>query len=283
MLETALTNIWNLLKHISITNIIDILIVSYILYKLFMLIKQTRAETLLKGLLIIIVIMKVSQFAGLITLYMIIDSTIKVGFIALIILFQPELRRALEHLGRNGLFSKNLEVTEEEMDKIISQIVTAAVNLSDSKTGALIVIEQKTGLKDYIETGVKIDAMVSSQLLENIFVVNTPLHDGAVIIRNDRIESAGCFLPLTENNNISKQLGTRHRAAIGVSENSDALVVVVSEETGNISLAVNGKLTRNYNGERLKDILVRIMKHRNEKKITAWGWIKSWIKQKEEM
>ena len=283
MLETALTNIWNLLKHISITNIIDILIVSYILYKLFMLIKQTRAETLLKGLLIIIVIMKVSQFAGLITLYMIIDSTIKVGFIALIILFQPELRRALEHLGRNGLFSKNLEVTEEEMDKIISQIVAAAVNLSSSKTGALIVIEQKTGLKDYIETGVKIDAMVSSQLLENIFVVNTPLHDGAVIIRNDRIESAGCFLPLTENNNISKQLGTRHRAAIGVSENSDALVVVVSEETGNISLAVNGKLTRNYNGERLKDILVRIMKHRNEKKITAWGWIKSWIKQKEEM
>ena len=283
MLETALTNIWNLLKHISITNIIDILIVSYILYKLFMLIKQTRAETLLKGLLIIIVIMKVSQFAGLITLYMIIDSTIKVGFIALIILFQPELRRALEHLGRNGLFSKNLEVTEEEMDKIISQIVTAAVNLSDSKTGALIVIEQKTGLKDYIETGVKIDAMVSSQLLENIFVVNTPLHDGAVIIRNDRIESAGSFLPLTENNNISKQLGTRHRAAIGISENSDALVVVVSEETGNISLAVNGKLTRNYNGERLKDILIRIMKHRNEKKITAWGWIKSWIKQKEEI
>ena len=283
MLETALTNIWNLLKHISITNIIDILIVSYILYKLFMLIKQTRAETLLKGLLIIIVIMKVSQFAGLITLYKIIDSTIKVGFIALIILFQPELRRALEHLGRNGLFSKNLEVTEEEMDKIISQIVAAAVNLSSSKTGALIVIEQKTGLKDYIETGVKIDAIVSSQLLENIFVVNTPLHDGAVIIRNDRIESAGCFLPLTENNNISKQLGTRHRAAIGVSENSDALVVVVSEETGNISLAVNGKLTRNYNGERLKDILVRIMKHRNEKKITAWGWIKSWIKQKEEI
>lgn len=283
MFETFLTNIWNLLKHISIINIIDILIVSYILYKLFMLIKQTRAETLLKGLVLIIVIMKVSQFAGLITLYKIIESTIKVGFIALIILFQPELRRALEHLGRNGLFSKNLEVTEEEMDKIISQIVEAAVNLSKTKTGALIVIEQKTGLKDYIETGVKIDAMVSSQLLENIFVVNTPLHDGAVIIRNDRIESAGSFLPLTENSNISKQLGTRHRAAIGISENSDALVIVVSEETGNISLAVNGKLTRNYNGERLKDILIRIMKHRNEKKITAWGWIKSWIKQKEEI
>lgn len=283
MFQTSILSLLSLLKHITIINIIDILIVSYIFYKLFMLIRETRAETLIKGLVLILVIMKVSEFAGLITLYWIIEKTITVGFIALIIIFQPELRRALEHLGRSRFFAKSLVLDDEELDNTMSEIVEAVVNLSGERTGALIVIEQETGLSDYIETGIKLDSAITAELLQNIFVVNTPLHDGAVIIRNNRVASAACFLPLTENYSLSKQLGTRHRAALGISENSDAIVIVVSEETGNISLAINGKLTRNYNKERLKDILIRIMKHRLAKKTTLWGRVKAWIKQRRGM
>lgn len=281
MFQTSITGLWGLLRHITIINIIDILIVSYIFYKIFMLIRETRAETLIKGLVLVLVIMKISQIAGLITLYWIIEKTITVGFIALIIIFQPELRRALEHLGRSRFFAKSLVINEEELDNVMTEIVEATVNLSNQKTGALIVIEQETGLNDYIEGGVKLDAVITSQLLENLFVVNTPLHDGAAIIRNNKVASAACFLPLTENSYLNRQLGTRHRAALGISENSDAIVIVVSEETGNISLAINGKLTRNYNAERLKDILIRIMKHRASKKTTVWGRVKAWISPKQ--
>jgi TIGR00159 family protein len=279
MVET-IAGLWNLLKHISIINVIDILIVSYIVYKIFMLVRETRAETLLKGLVLILIVMKVSEIAGLITLNWIISEALRAGLIALVIIFQPELRRALEHLGRSRVFTKSRIVTDEEVDNIVTQIVEASANLSDTQTGALIVIEQETGLNDYIETGVKIDAILTSQLLENIFVVNTPLHDGAVIIKNDRVAAAACFLPLTEDRNLDKELGTRHRAAIGVSENSDAIVIVVSEETGTISLAINGKLTRGYNGDKLKDILIRIIKHKMSKKITGWEWVKTWTRQK---
>lgn len=276
----SISGIWNLLKHITIINVIDILIVSYIVYKVFMLIKETRAETLIKGLALIIVIMIISDRVGLVTLYWIIKSAIQIGLIALIIIFQPELRRALEHLGRSRFFKKAVMVTDEEVDNITKQIVEAACNLSSTKTGALIVIEQETGLNDYMETGIKLDAVLTSQLLENIFVVNTPLHDGAVVIRNNRIAAAACFLPLTENYETNKKLGTRHRAALGISENSDAIVVVVSEETGSISLAIDGKLTRNYNAERLKDILSRIMKQKLNNKTTIWKRVKIWDKQK---
>jgi len=282
MIQELVSGLWGLLKSITPINIIDILIVSYIFYKVFQLIRETRAETLLKGLGFILIIMQLSKYFGLITLYWLIEKTIEIGFIALVIIFQPELRRALEHLGRNRFFTKPSVLSDEEVDKITSQIVDACANLSSDNTGALIVIEQETGLNDYIETGVKLEAVLTSQLLENIFVVNTPLHDGAVIIRNNRIAAAACFLPLTENYSTNKKLGTRHRAAIGLSENSDAIVIVVSEETGNISLAINGKLTRNYNTERLKDILARIMKFRITKKTTIWKRVKSWIKQKQE-
>lgn len=276
----SISGIWNLLKHITIINVIDILIVSYIVYKVFMLIKETRAETLIKGLALIIVIMIISDRVGLVTLYWIIKSAIQIGLIALVIIFQPEMRRALEHLGRSRFFTKAVMVTAEEVDNITKQIVEAASNLSSTRTGALIVIEQETGLNDYMETGIKLDAVLTSQLLENIFVVNTPLHDGAVVIRNNRIAAAACFLPLTENYESNKKLGTRHRAALGISENSDAIVVVVSEETGSISLAINGKLTRNYNVERLKDILSRIMKQKLDNKTTIWKRVKIWDKQK---
>lgn len=197
----------------------------------------------------------------------------------MIIIFQPEIRRGLEHLGRSAFNDRHILEDEEIMEKVVGEVVDAVENLSKSKTGALIIIENRTGLGDVIATGTKLDAIVSSALLENIFVVNTPLHDGATIIRNDKIIASGCFLPLTNNDEISKALGTRHRAGLGISENSDALTIIVSEETGNISLAVNGKLTRNYTKDRLKDILVRILKSRQKKKLTLRERVRLWSKK----
>lgn len=254
----------------------DILVVSYILYKGYMLIKETRAEQLLKGIILIIFLIPISSFFNLTMLNWILTKTLTIGVLSIVIIFQPEIRRALEQLGRTAFNDKHILEDEETMEKVITEIANSVGNLSESKTGALIVIEQVTGLGDIINTGTKIDALVSSALLENIFVVNTPLHDGAAVIRNNRIVSAGCFLPLTSNNDLNKKLGTRHRAAIGISENSDALIIVVSEETGTISLAMNGKITRNYTKDRLKKVLINIMKNRFQKKDT-WrerviGW-----------
>jgi TIGR00159 family protein len=209
----------------------------------------------------------------------ILSKTITIGVLSMIIIFQPEIRRGLEHLGRSAFNDRHILEDEEIMEKVVSEVVDAVENLSKSKTGALIIIENRTGLGDVIATGTKLDAIVSSALLENIFVVNTPLHDGATIIRNDKIIASGCFLPLTNNDEISKALGTRHRAGLGISENSDALTIIVSEETGNISLAVNGKLTRNYTKDRLKDILVRILKSRQKKKLTLRERVRLWSKK----
>lgn len=266
----------NSIKNMGISSIMDILVVSYIFYKGYMLIRETRAEQLLKGIIFIILLIPVSSFLNLTMLNWILTKTLTIGVLSFIIIFQPEIRRALEHLGRTAFNDKHILEDEETMERVITEVVNSIENLSDTRTGALLVIEQMTGLGDIINTGTKIDAMVSSALLENIFVVNTPLHDGATIIRNDRIVSAGCFLPLTNNQEINKKLGTRHRAAIGLSENSDALVIVVSEETGNISLAVNGVLTRNYTKERLKDILIRIIKRRQQKKLTFREQVMVW-------
>jgi diadenylate cyclase len=215
-------------------------------------------------------------------LNLILHETITIGVLTIVIIFQPEIRRALEHLGRTAFNEKHILLEDEEiMDKIITEIVNAVDNLAKFKTGALIAIEQKTGLGEIIASGTKIDAIVSAALLENIFVKNTPLHDGATIVRNDRIIASGCVLPLTANNDINKKLGTRHRAAIGLSESSDALVVIVSEETGTVSLSVNGKLTRSYDKDRLKDILIRILKRRQSgKKLTLGEKVKTWIKEK---
>jgi diadenylate cyclase len=253
----------------------DILVVSYILYKAYMLIKETRAEQLLKGIVLITVLIPISSFLHLVMLNWILTKTLTIGVLSFVIIFQPEIRRALEHLG-TAFNDKHVLQDEEVMEKVVTEIVNCVDNLSKSKTGALIVIEQITGLGDIINTGTKIDAVVSSALLENIFVVNTPLHDGATIIRNDRIISAGCFLPLTNNNELNKKLGTRHRAAIGISENSDALIIVVSEETGTISFAANGKLIRNYSKDRLKKILISIMKKRFQKKSTLGEKVTEW-------
>jgi diadenylate cyclase len=244
-----------------------------------MLIRETRAEQLLKGIILIILLIPVSNFFHLTMLNWILTKTITIGVLSFIIIFQPEIRRALEHLGRTAFNDKHILEDEETMERVVTEIVNSVDNLSKSKTGVLIIIEQLTGLGDIINTGTRLDAVVSSALLENIFVINTPLHDGATIIRNDRIVSAGCFLPLTNNQDLNKKLGTRHRAAMGISENSDALIIVVSEETGTISLAVNGVLTRNYTKERLKDILIRIIKRRQHKKLTFREQVVKW-KQK---
>lgn len=267
------------IKGISPFNILDILVVSFIFYKSYMLIKETRAEQLLKGILLILLLIPISSILQLTMLEWILNKTITIGILSIIIIFQPEIRRVLEHLGRSAFNDRHILENEEVMEKVVSNVAEAVDNLSKSKTGALIAIENRTGLGEVIGTGTKLDALVSSAILENIFVVNTPLHDGATIIRNDRIIAAGCFLPLSSNENISKALGTRHRAGIGISENSDALTIIVSEETGTISLAVNGKLTRNYTKERLRDILIRILKSRQNKKLTFRERVVLWSKK----
>ena len=277
-MQNFITMVMNSLKSMSFTAIIDILVVAFIFYKGYMLIKETRAEQLLKGIAFIIILIPISAILNLSMLYFILSKTLTIGIISVVIIFQPEIRRALEHLGRSAFEDKHGFVDKEQRNIYVNEIVNAVSNLADSKTGALIAIEQGTGVGEIISSGTIIEAKITSNLLENIFVVNTPLHDGATIIGKDKILAAGCVLPLTNNKEINKKLGTRHRAGIGLSEISDALVIIVSEETGIISLAINGRLTRNYDKDRLRSILLKIMDHREEKNVkTAGKKVKTWI------
>lgn len=277
-MEEFFRMIVNTVKNISIWSVLDILVVSYIFFKGYMLIKETRAEQLLKGIILILVLIPISYLLRLDMLYFILSKTITIGVLTIIIIFQPEIRRALEHIGRSAFEDIHIIQDDETLDRVVTEIVTAVDNMAYLKTGALIAIEQSTGLGEITSNGTELDAKVSSGLLENIFVENTPLHDGATIIRNDRISAAACVLPLTSNRNINKKLGTRHRAAIGLSENSDAIIIVVSEETGIVSLAVNGRLTRNYDKDKLKSILLKIMINRRNKKVKTIGErVKAWI------
>ena len=263
---------------ISIMSIVDILVVAFVFYKGYMLIKETRAEQLLKGLAFIIILIPISALLNLTMLNFILNKTLTIGVLSVVIIFQPEIRRALEHLGRSAFEDVHGFEDSEKRNIYIKEIVTAVSNLAETKTGALIVIEQSTGLAEITSSGTVLDARISANLLENIFVVNTPLHDGATIIGKNKILASGCVLPLTGNKDINKKLGTRHRAAIGLSEISDAIVIIVSEETGTISLAINGRLTRNYDKEKLRVILLKIMEHREEKKVkTAGKKVKLWI------
>ena len=282
-MRELLSMLVNSFSNMSLWSILDILVVSYIFYKGYILIRETRAEQLLKGIAFIIVLIPISYLLRLDMLYFILNKTLTIGVLTVIIIFQPEIRRALEHLGRSAFDDKHYPANKEELYITINEISIAVQNLADSKTGALIVIEQSTGLNELIGAGTVLDATVTSNLLENIFVVNTPLHDGGTIIRNNRILASGCVLPLTDNNTINKKLGTRHRAAIGLSEVSDALIIIVSEETGVVSLAVNGRITRGYDKEKLRNILMKIIENRNEKKVkTAGEKVRSWIKVKTE-
>ena len=267
-------------SNISLWSVVDILVVSYIFYKAYMLMRETRAEQLFRGILLIFALIPISYILKLDMLYFILSKTITIGVLSIIIIFQPEIRRALEHIGRSAFDDVHLIEDDKILERVITEVTNAVENLSETKTGALIVIEQSTRLGEVISNnGTILDAKVTSGLLENIFVVNTPLHDGATIIRNDRILASGCVLPLTNNTSINKKLGTRHRAALGLSENSDALIIVVSEETGTISLAVNGRLTRNFDKDKLKNILIKIMQKRREKKVkSVEERVKTWIK-----
>ncbi|MDI6879774.1 MAG: diadenylate cyclase CdaA [Desulfitobacteriaceae bacterium] len=239
-------------------SVIDIVAVAAVLYQFLMLIKGTRAVQLIKGLIVMLVVSYLSERLRLTTISWLLSQVWKMLFVALPVVFQPELRRALEQLGRGKFFTRhpsNLGI--EALNKVTEEIVRCTQVLSKNRIGALVVIERETGVQDYVETGIKIDGVVSSEFLVNIFIPNTPLHDGAVIVRGDRVAAAGCFLPLSENPDIQKELGTRHRAALGLSEVSDAIIVVVSEETGAISVAIEGGLTRFLDEKSLKDLLER--------------------------
>ena len=235
----------------SVKEIIDILIVSFVIYKLLQLIRGTRAIQLLKGIFVVVSIWVLSFLFQLNTLQWMMNKLFTFGLLGIIVIFQPELRRALEQLGRGTLFSRSGTEVNHDLNKRVSEIMKTVGYLSKRKIGALIVFERETGLNEYIESGIQIGAEISSELLTNIFIPNTPLHDGAVIIRHNQVMAAGCYLPLSENPFISKELGTRHRAAIGMSEISDAISVVVSEETGQVSLAINGMVVRDIKEESL--------------------------------
>lgn len=248
-----------------LTYIVEILILTVIIYELLIWVKNTRAWTLLKGIVVVTAFVLISYFFHLTTLTWLMSKTAGVLVTVVVIVFQPELRRALEQLGRKNIifsiFGTSAVIAEEDRrsrDKINSEIVKAVFEMSKVKTGALIVMEKKVILNEYERTGIPIDALISSQLLMNIFEHNTPLHDGAVFIRNQRVVAATCYLPLSDNMELSKELGTRHRAGVGISEVSDSLTIIVSEETGAVSIAESGKLTRSVSPDDLKAKLAEI-------------------------
>lgn len=261
------------LELFNVVNIIDILIVAYVIYKAMMVIKGTRAVQLIKGLVVLIMASLISDWFGLRTVGWILSKLQTVLIVALPIVFQPELRRALEKLGRGKFFARPLVVLNEEaLANLIDEIVRAVKSLSKDNLGALIIIERETGINDFIETGIKLDGLVSAEFLVNIFIPKTPLHDGAVIIRGDRVIAASCFLPLSENPNLSKELGTRHRAGLGLTEQSDAIAVIVSEETGVISVAEEGRLTRYLDENTLKEILYKRLQARHHAAVPFFNW-----------
>lgn len=249
----------NIVTSIGLNDILDIIIVAFIFYKILEFIKETRAQQLLKGLLVIVVAFFLSDLFNLYALNWLLRGTMTVGAIALVVVFQPELRRALEYVGRSKIVKAPFGQLDKEKAKAITdEFVKAVSACSSTKTGALIILERETSLTEIAESGTEINADISAQLLMNIFYEGAPLHDGAVIIRGDRIFAASCVLPLTNNKDLNKSLGTRHRAGIGVTEHSDAIALIVSEETGIISMAVDGKLTRFLDAKKIEKTLLNL-------------------------
>lgn len=253
VINNALGRSLNYLSSIGIADIIDILVVAFIIYRIIELIRMTNAYNLAKGLIIFLLFLGVSDFFKLTMINYMLRKAVEIGLVALVVLFQPELRHFLERIGSK--FSSGIDSENYSLDKAIEQTVSACTDMSASKTGALLVFERKMNLNEMIKTGTEIDSEVSSELLKNLFYNKAPLHDGAVIVENGRISAAGCVLPLSKNNNLSKDLGMRHRAGIGLSENTDSVVVIVSEETGAISVAIEGTLKRHLSPDALETIL----------------------------
>jgi len=252
---------------------IDIALVWYVLYKLIMLIRGTKAIQLLQGIVVVLAVRMASIFLGLQTLQWLTHEAILWGFLAIIILFQPELRRALEQLGRGRLFSRSTRSVEEVLESTIDSIIQSCDYMAKRRIGAIITIERETGIDDYAETGTPINGHLTQELLTNIFTPNTPLHDGAVIIKNTKIVAAACYLPLSESPFISKGLGTRHRAAVGISEVTDALTIVVSEETGLIACAKNGELRRDLDQKQLREYLLEnLSSNLRTPESKTWSW-----------
>ena len=269
---------------IRITDVVEMMIIAVILYNVMLWIKNTRAWALLKGILVRLAFILIAWIFHMDTILWLANKTVNVGIIALVIIFQPELRRALEQLGQKKmltfLVSDSGKVLENRFtDKTMNEIMKATFEMSKVKTGALIVIERTTPLAEYERTGIEVDGVVTSQLLLNIFEHNTPLHDGAVIVRGNRVAAATCYLPLSDNMKISKELGTRHRAGVGISEVSDSITVIVSEETGNVSVAFEGTLKRELERDTLREELrLLIAEHdgnRGRKLKILKGWQKN--------
>lgn len=245
---------------IGVNDVIEILIITFVIYKLLSWLKETRTWAVLKGLLALGVFILLAEIFELNTILYIVRNSLNVIVLALVVVFQPELRSTLERIGKgrmiNSIFSSRTAASQDGFNEVVEdELIKAAYSLGTARTGALIVIERVDNLEEYVKTGIKVDAAISSQLLINIFEHNTPLHDGAVVIRGDRIVSATCYLPLSASNAISKSFGTRHRAALGLSEVSDSITIVVSEETGHVSVAMNGQLRDNLTVDGLRTIL----------------------------
>ena len=265
------------LPSVSIIDVIEIILISFFVYQFMVWIKFTRAYTLLKGLLVIGAFLIIAYIFKMNTILWIVSRLAGALITAIVVIFQPELRKVIEQLGQKKImasiipFDAGKEVKERFTDKTVNELIKACYDMAEVKTGALIVIEQEIRLDEYVRTGINVDAILTSQLLINIFEKNTPLHDGAVIVRGDRVVSATCYLPLTDSLSLSKDLGTRHRAAVGISEVSDSLTIVVSEETGKVSIALDGELYRNVDAEFLKNKLAYIQKREQDtSKVKSW-------------
>ncbi|ALC17536.1 membrane protein [Desulfuromonas soudanensis] len=244
-------------------DLLDILLVAFIIYRIILLIKGTRAVQMLVGLAVILIVYVGSQVGGLYTLHWLLENFLSSIILVIIVIFQSDIRRALIHVGRNPFFA---DLSYKEETEVIEELIKACVNMANKRIGALIVIERETGLNDFLEVGVEIDAKVSSDLITSIFLPFSPIHDGALVIQQGRLKRAGCFLPISQNPDISKTLGTRHRAAIGLTELVDAVAIVVSEETGKISVVVGGRITRDLDSTSLKRVLSRLLEPRLNKK-----------------
>ena len=262
---------------INIPDIVEILIITFLVYNIMVWIKNTRAWSLLRGVIVILALIVLAYLFNMTTILWIVKNVFSIAVIAIIVVLQPELRKALEELGRKNLFSSFIKLESHGADglfsdRTIKEITKACVEMGKVRTGALIVVRQKDDLSEYKQTGIDVDGIVTSQLLINIFEKNTPLHDGAVIIEGDRVASATCYLPLSDNMRLSKELGTRHRAAVGMSDVNDSMTVIVSEETGLISVAYNGVLSRGLNAEELESQLTTIQNKPvdEEKKRKLW-------------